>query len=94
MNIRNSSNRDNVAITNSQPAQISTELRQRLTSLGASNSDLVSLSKFSAALGAGDSNSPQQVERLAALGAAAASGLYQIDAPSVSESIVNGHFRG
>jgi len=64
-----------------------------MTSTELRGSDRVSLSNFSAALTAADSNSPQQVARLAGIRAASANGSYHIDAPAVSESIVNGHFR-
>jgi len=55
--------------------------------------DQVSLSSFSAALQASESNSPQQTARLAELSAAAANQSYQIEAPAVSESIINQHIR-
>jgi len=71
----------------------STELRQRPANPAGGGSDRVSLSNFSAALTASDSNSPQQVARLAGISAASANGSYHIDAPAVSASIVNGHFR-
>lgn len=93
MNIHNSSARNGARVSNSQQTQVSTEVRQRLTNLIQSGSDQVSLSEFSAALKAADSNSPQQVARLEELGAAAANNSYQIDAPAVSESILNGHLR-
>jgi hypothetical protein len=94
MKIPNSSAAGNSsAVNNSQPAQISTEARQRLAALVSGASDQVTLSNFSAALTASGSNSPQQIERLAKLSAAAANQSYQIDAPAVSESLVNGHFR-
>jgi len=93
MNIRNSSAKNSAVVGNAQPAQLSTELRQRQTNLVGSATDQVSLSNFSAALKAADSNSPQQTGRLAALSAAAANRSYQIDAPAVSESIINQHIR-
>jgi ABC-type transporter Mla subunit MlaD len=93
MKIPNSPARNSSAVKNSQSVQVSTELRQRLATLASSASDQVTLSKFSAALAASDSTSPQQIARLAKLSAAAANQSYQIDGPAVSESIVNGHFR-
>jgi len=97
MNIRNSPARDrtaaNAPVTPSRPAQLSPGLQQRLAKLAGSTADQVSLSNFSAALKATDSGSPQQTARLAALSAAAANRSYRIDAPAVSESIINQHFR-
>lgn len=105
MNIKNSSNIANAAVNNSPTAKVSPHLsarisadvsadaRRRLTSLAGSVADQVSLSSFSAALKAGDTNSPQQRARIAQLAAATAAGSYQIDVPAVSASIIHQHLR-
>ena len=108
MNIPNSSTRNRSSITSTNSSQpvpaagsasgvkvvvTATELRQHPANSAGGGSDRVSLSNFSAALTAADSNSPQQVARLAGIRAASANGSYHIDAPAVSESLVNGHLR-
>ncbi len=93
MNIKNSSARRSSGVAQTRPAQLSTELRQRLASLVGSAADQVSLSSFSEALQAAGSGSPEQTARLAELTAAAADQSYRIEAPAVSESIINQHIR-
>ena len=93
MNIRNSSAGESLRVDSSQPAQLSSELRQRLTGLVGSAADEVSLSDFSSALKAADSNSPQQTARVAEIAGAVANQSYRIDSPAVSERIVNEHLR-
>jgi|HubBroStandDraft_6_1064221.scaffolds.fasta_scaffold72293_3 hypothetical protein len=100
MNIPNSSTRNRSSITSTNSSQpvpgagsASGANALRPANPAGGGSDRVSLSKFSAALAASDSNSPQQLARLAGINAASANGSYQINAPAVSESIVNGHFR-
>jgi len=93
MNIKNSSTRGSSEVNRPLSAELSTELRQRLASLVDSAADQVSLSGFSAALQAAGTNSSQQTARLAQLSAAAADQSYRIEAPAVSESIINQHIR-
>ena len=73
MNIKNSAASGSVRVSPARTVQLSTELRLRLADLVGAAADQVSLSSFSAALQASESNSPQQTARLAELSAASRS---------------------
>ena len=92
MKINDSSNNGVSGLNRTQESGSSSQVSLSRSS-SSSRGDQVALSSLSSALNLQPSNSPQNSAKLAQLSAAVSTGGYHVDAPALSNSIINSSIR-